>query len=306
MHEPGRNNPHALRHNPQLLVATALLGHALADGVAGLVTNHPQVLYHPDLTPVFSLAGAQGAIVLSGAVGKGRLVAISDASIFINNMLEFPGNRAFAINLLRFLRAGGHTRLYLAGSDTRFRADSRRMHVDKPFAQIAASLARLAQPRLPALAVLALAIALSTLLLAAIATSLPRRSAYARRAYLQAPECAAGMAGRVSHYASGERSFLQPLLVLKLEIEGRLNERAHSGDAAASSELLRELEVHAGPDLVRELSAFTASMERFQVGALGMHPQPVSARQFSELVASGRRILAGLDAAPTEVHERHE
>jgi hypothetical protein len=306
VHLPNRASSRSLRDNPQLLIATPLVGHALADGADALVTNHPQVVYHPDLRPVFALSGSRGAIVLSGAVGKGRLVAISDASVLINNMLEFPGNRAFARNLLHFLRASPSTRLYIAGSDTLWMSGFRHLTTGNPLARLAAALAQLARPQLPALAVLALSIVLAAVLLAAAATALPKRSAYARRAYLRTPECVAGMAGRVGYYAGAERSYLGPLLVLKLEVERRLVARLHSQGQPHRDQVLEGLRAAGwSEDQVRELADFMQGVDRLQDASVGTEMR-VSGRQFSELVASGRRILVDLDVAPARIHERHD
>jgi hypothetical protein len=297
MHAPSRSNPSNLRNNPALLIATPLLGHTLADGVDALVTNHPQVIYHPELTPIFSLSGGHGAIVLSGGVGKGRLVAVSDASVFINNMLELPGNRAFARNLVRFLRGPARARLYLAASDTQWLSTLRHMTTGNPLARVSAALAQLAKPRLPALAVLALSAVLATVLLAGAATALPRHSAYARRAYLQNPEVSAGMAGRVQYYASANRNYLAPLLVLKLELEHRLVDHLDAHDQPQREAVLRALPARGFREArVAELAEFMQAVDRLQTGTLGSETQ-VTARRFSELTAMGRRILAELDAA---------
>jgi hypothetical protein len=125
-----------LRDNPQLAVAvpagelddeshepTAGRHPILAD-VDQVVTNHPTVLW-PDpkveLTPLLELPRRQGPgalIALLGVIGDtercepketptskrcGRLFALSDPSVFINLMLRYPGNRAFATGLLEYL-----------------------------------------------------------------------------------------------------------------------------------------------------------------------------------------------------------
>ncbi|HEX4445477.1 MAG TPA: DUF4350 domain-containing protein, partial [Polyangiaceae bacterium] len=41
-------------------------------------------------------------LALAGSVGRGHLVAVGDASVFINSMLRYPGNRALALSLLRY------------------------------------------------------------------------------------------------------------------------------------------------------------------------------------------------------------
>jgi hypothetical protein len=285
----------ALRGNPAWPIATPLVAHALTDGVSALVTNHPRVLYHPTLTPVFELSGDLGAVVLSGAVGGGRLVAIADSSVLINNMLEFEGNRQFARDLIRFIRGRGPTaRLLIADSATHWEIGTRTF--EQPLAQLASALERLSHPQLPPLAIVVLSGALAGLLLSVVATSLPRRSAYGRRAYLQGSECVAGMAGRVSHYASGERSLLSPLLTLKGELEQQAADVLRPATQLQRSELLQGL-VAAGlrAELAHELGQFLQVVDRLQ-DASTIHAKPVTVRHFSELVALGRRILAELDA----------
>lgn len=284
----------ALRDNPAWPIAAPVVAHALTDGVSALVTNHPRVLYHPTLTPVFALSGDLGAVVLSGAVGGGRLVAIADSSVLINNMLEFEGNRQFAHALVRFVRGRPNARLLIADSTTRWEIGTRSFA--KPLAQLASTLERLSHPTLPPLAVVVLSGALAGLLLSIAATSLPRRSAYGRRAYLQGSEVLAGMAGRVSLYASGERSLLAPLLTLKAELEQQAADVLKPSTQLQRNELLHGL-VAAGirPELARELGQFLQTVDRLQ-NAHTIQGKPVNARHFSELVALGQRILAALEA----------
>jgi hypothetical protein len=307
LHEPATAGLHTLRGNPALPVASPVVGHALADGVDALVTNHPQVLHHRLLAPIFSLSGEQGAVVLSGAVGQGRLIAISDASVFINNMLEFRGNRVFARNLLHFLRgSAAQSRLTIADSDTRWQAGLRKFATDHPLTRLSGALSRVAKPHLPPLAVVALSIALAGLLLSAAATSLPRRSAYARRAYLQSEEVPAGMAGRVSHYATADRNLLGPLLVLKRELEHRMVAVARIAGQPQRQQVLQTLrEQGVGVATVDELAELLRAVDRLEETALAAPSTKVSARLFSELVTSGRRILAVLDAASPQTHAQH-
>lgn len=304
MSQPGPDLPQLFRKNPALPIASPIIAHALADGVGALVTNHPEVLQHPSLTPVFGLTGEHGAVVLSGAVGAGRLVAISDASVLINNMLELNGNRAFARNLARYLRgADARGRLLLADSSTHWEPSGSMLR--HPLAELSSALTRLSHPQLPRLAVIVFSTALAGLLLGIAATSLPRSSAYARRAYLQSVECISGMAGRVSHYAGGERSLLAPLLSLKRELERRAADSVHASAQLQRVDLLRALGAAGhSPQLAEELGRFMAEVDRLQ-DASAIHAAPVSVRQFSELVATGRRILTDLDAPVQSHHERH-
>jgi hypothetical protein len=108
-HAPDSTTSPRLRGNPALLVATPASPHPLTEGVTSLVTNHPAVVAHRELEPIFVLGGRE-ALVLAGAVGQGRLVTVADGSVLINNMQQFAGNRRFAQNLVRYLveaRLGG-------------------------------------------------------------------------------------------------------------------------------------------------------------------------------------------------------
>jgi len=305
VHAPRTKPAHVLRHNERLPIASPLIGHTLTDGVTALATNHPQVLYHQALTPVFGLGGEDSAVVLSGAVGGGRLIAISDASVFINNMLQFPGNRAFARNLLRFLR-GPHEahggQVWITDSQTSWVMPSRTL--SSRLSALLNALDRLSQRKPPKLAVSLFSSALTAILLSMLASSLPKHSAYARRAYLQSAELFAGLSGRVQQYAGGVRNLMPPLLALRREIELRAAEqsrpRGTQSQPALPAEVLQELRDRGRDALANDLVTFMAAVDRVQAQG-----GPVSTRHFSELVATGRRILASFDAPPQH-HERHE
>lgn len=87
--------------------------HPMTEKVDELVTNHPAGFRHPDLTQVLEIQDRNGAAVplaITGIIAeRGRLVAMGDPSVFINLMLRYPGNRAFAEGLLTYLasREGG-------------------------------------------------------------------------------------------------------------------------------------------------------------------------------------------------------
>ena len=95
----------ALRHNPELAIAEPAAPHPMTSGVGRVVLNHATGLTKPDLSPVLVVRG-QGEpdvlVALSGVVQKGRFFAVGDASIFMNSMLRYPGNKALAKNLLAY------------------------------------------------------------------------------------------------------------------------------------------------------------------------------------------------------------
>jgi len=103
-----------LRGNPQLPIATPASGHPIVADVAQVVLNHPTTVKHADLSSLLRIPRVGGDagpdVALAGQVGEGRLVAVGDPSIFINQMLRFPGNRALAKNLLAYLLEGGGDR----------------------------------------------------------------------------------------------------------------------------------------------------------------------------------------------------
>jgi uncharacterized protein DUF4350 len=104
-----------LRDNPSFAIAEPVAEtvggrqqavHPVAVEVSRLVTNHPTGLLHPDLSPVLrirALNEADVTLAVAGQVGKGRLFAMGDPSALMNLMLRYPGNRAFAQGLVRYL-----------------------------------------------------------------------------------------------------------------------------------------------------------------------------------------------------------
>jgi len=105
-----------LRDNPNLPIAEPAVQlvagqeqnrHPIAQHVDSVVTNHPTVLTHPNLTPVLSIAARgepDATLAVTGIiVNRGRLFAMGDPSALINLMLRYPGNRKFAEGLLSYL-----------------------------------------------------------------------------------------------------------------------------------------------------------------------------------------------------------
>jgi hypothetical protein len=87
-------------------IAVPKSDHPIADQVAEVITNHPAALRHVrGATEVIGFD--DGALVVVGERGTGRFIAVSDPSIFINNMLQFRGNLQLATNMLRYLSRGG-------------------------------------------------------------------------------------------------------------------------------------------------------------------------------------------------------
>lgn len=91
----------------QLVAGVEQNRHPLAKDVEQVVTNHPVGLTHPDLTPVLQIPAVgepSVPLAVTGVIAKrGRLLAMGDPSVLINLMLRYPGNRAFATNLVEYL-----------------------------------------------------------------------------------------------------------------------------------------------------------------------------------------------------------
>lgn len=97
--------------NPSLPFAEPVPGHPLGAGLDLVLTNHPAV-FSSDLTLALVLgrppASAEPnarlpAVAVEGGLGEGRILAVSDPSIFINSMLSYPGNERLALNLAQHL-----------------------------------------------------------------------------------------------------------------------------------------------------------------------------------------------------------
>jgi hypothetical protein len=103
-----------LRGNPQLPIAIPASGHPIVADVAQVVLNHPTTVKHGELSSLLRIPRIGGElgpdVALAGQVGEGRLVAVGDPSVFINQMLRFPGNRALARNLVAYLLEGAGER----------------------------------------------------------------------------------------------------------------------------------------------------------------------------------------------------
>jgi hypothetical protein len=84
-------------------------GHPIALDVDQVVTNHPAAL--GQLAGGTIVAGFdEGALVVAGERGTGRYIAVADPSIFINRMLEFPGNLRLVTNMLHWLDRNGRAK----------------------------------------------------------------------------------------------------------------------------------------------------------------------------------------------------
>jgi hypothetical protein len=283
-----------LRGNINVLIAKPAERHPLGANVPALVTNHPQVLHHEHLDAIFSLDQERGAVVLSGGVGKGRLVALGDPSVLINNMLEFRGNRAFARNLIRYLAQNG--RLFVAVPSTELIGHYGNVGASDPLAALRVGLARLAQVRLPPAALRITTLVVAALLAVAAATALPRRASYARAVSLPATETPAGFAGRVRFFASKGRNLLSPLVAYKLELERGLLEGLGLSGQPSLRDLAEAMRKAGLPEsMIVQARELLVELERLALAQDRPPEAPhVGETKFRAMLAVGDRILAAV------------
>lgn len=75
--------------------------HFLFFNVEQIVANHPAVLTGSAL-PILSFGGGEEHLVVEQVHGRGAVLALSDPSVFVNQMLRrFYGNKQFAANVMR-------------------------------------------------------------------------------------------------------------------------------------------------------------------------------------------------------------
>ena len=296
----GRGAPHpdramALRGNPELLVARPRGQHRLASGVRALVSNHPAMVYHRALLPIFELSEGE-ALVLAGAVGAGRLVVLSDPSVLIDNMLELRGNRVFAENLVDYLDDGRGGRLFVMGPDARIVGRFGEPGADRPLHDLRASLESAASLELPPLALRIASFALAAIAVLFSLGALPRRSPYrSERMFARAP-AQGGFVGRVLFFARHPGDLFQPLMVYKLELEAEILRRLSLSGKTLLRDVLgamrargmRDDDVNAMRELLLTLDGLREQMDR------PSGPPRVKPARFRALVATGERLLGRL------------
>jgi hypothetical protein len=104
-----------LRRNPDLAIAEPVREaggdrvHPTVENVERLVTNHATGLRHREMGPVLKVRAIDEPDVMLALAGElrgaslGKLFAMGDPSALINEMLRYPGNRAFAMGLIHYL-----------------------------------------------------------------------------------------------------------------------------------------------------------------------------------------------------------
>ncbi|MGK4004151.1 DUF4350 domain-containing protein [Sorangium sp. So ce1036] len=291
----------ALRNRPALAIAEPVIdivgGHAIGphpvvSHVQRLVTNHATGLKHPNLSPVLrirAISEPDVIVAVAGQVGKGRLFAMGDPSSLMNMMLRYPGNRAFAVGLVRYLvdedgaepRRG---RLYIVAN--RFEEESSfggettlRKDLDAQVKALAEAVEDARRDGLPGGALLALAAAagLGLAIWTARASARPYRSPLPRYARPTPLVAQGGAAGRFAVLAAPS----SPRGLAFLELKSALLE---------ALALRFGLEANPAPDAVARLVAREGYLDERALSA------------FKEVLATMYRVEASVVAGkPTHV-----
>lgn len=287
-----------LRGNAALLVARPVGSHRLTTGVPALVANHPAIVYHRSLEPIFELTAGE-ALVLAGAVGPGRLVVLSDPSVLIDNMLELRGNRTFAENAIDYLDDARGGRLFVVGPRARLVGRYGEPGADRPLHDLRASLERLAGLELPPLAIRIASLALAAIAVIFALGALPRRSPYRSDRMFARPPAQGGFVGRVRFFARHPSDLSGPLMVYKLELEAEILRRLSLGKPAVLRDVLSAMRARGmSQDDVEAMRGLLVTLDELRDRRdNGPAPPRVSGKRFREFVALGDRLLARLGEA---------
>lgn len=313
-----------LRENPALPLASppservagrTAATHPVVARVETLVLNHPTALRQPKLAPVLTVPaeGEPDAVVaLAGVVGQGRLFAMSDPSTLTNQMLRYPGNRAFGEGLARWLvdddegeRRGGALHVLANGFGERGSFGERETFGAELAARLkegGRALAGLLSSGLPGPLALALAFAAAVGFASHAITAASRPyqrlvPRFARRTPLFAQ---GGVAGRAALLAGDGASSALAVLELEAALEEALVARVGPVDRRSIDALLRRVREERALDdegqraLKRVLSTMREVEGRVNEGA----PARVEARDVERLARSVEALLGALEAGP--------
>ncbi|MCC6746581.1 MAG: DUF4350 domain-containing protein [Deltaproteobacteria bacterium] len=288
------------RHLP--LALPGPVSHSLTRGVESVVANHPA--YFVSRLPTLLGFGAAQQLLVAGEVGRGRIVALSDPSVLINAMLEFPGNLRLAENLVDHLLEGRVERLVVLVG----RAQLEGRVADAPTGEAPASaeagqrlndfLSRVNDFALTPAGLRSVVALLALVLVAALALllPLPRRPLEGHWVRPGAPRphrFALTGAARGAASASARAAAM-----LRDEVEDRLTEFLQL-PAPVSTVHARwvagRLERRAGPEAARLASRLLSDLRKVPYTAHGPEPgatRAVSSRELARLYEQSRRLFA--------------
>lgn len=303
---PGPSQPvEYLRQNPQLALAEPASTHPVVNDVSRVVLNHATGIQHPDLSPVLKVrtqAGPDLVVAVAGAVGQGRLLAIGDASIAMNAMLRYSGNKALARGIVRYGvdsdtwgKRGG--RLYVASGNFdqkgAFGGDGGAL--DEATRAFREALDTIRREGAPSALAYAFAVAVGLALIVWVGARAGRLHRTTRPRFVQPIPAVAqgGVAGHAAVVAAPQTSRLLAVLELKSALEEQLTAMLGLTRTPPSTELLARLESERlldaqGLHALRQLLLRMSSVETMIVSARnGGAGKPV---RDAEVVAMARTV----------------
>ena len=288
--------------------------HPLAVGVAALTANHPSVWNAArGAESVFGFEGGD-SLVAAIQVGEGRLVALADPSVLINRMLEFDGNLAFAINLIRYLSRPGESErlvimtgdLSLLGEPSRLLGETGPGGVKSVLSDFNRWLLGLNEYLMTEAGMRVLAVAIALLLGGVALAWLPRARqtpldgswTRARGGSAEQPTAEQIMA-EVDR--PGRRSYALPAAILRDSINARLTLITGHPDplhGIPSHELYEMLEPRVGRDAITALGALYPALRALPTRAQAASPWQapfLPQREFERLSAAADRLYRSLE-----------
>lgn len=292
--------------------------HPVVADVQRLVTNHPTGFSHPDLSPVLRIRArgeADVTIAVAGQVGRGRLFAMGDPSAIINQMLRYPGNRAFAMGLVKYLvdddawgaRQG---KLHIVANrfeeSGAFGADNTATRELKDaLRSVRSEVQKVGSDGLPAGALLGLAVLFAASLLLWVANQSARVYQHVIPRFARSHPLVAqgGVAGRAAVLSAPTTHRGLTLLEQKSAIEEELSSLLQLGPhtpLTAIVDILRERDL-LPPKLLDDLRHLDKRLVRVELAVTSRKPVRVTREHIEEADAVGRAVIAAVrePRAPT-------
>jgi hypothetical protein len=314
---PLPSNPaRRLRSNPALALAEPpavqrSLPEALREmrEMDPVVTNHATGLEDTGLLPLLVVRGhgePEVLLAVAGTIGRGRFLAVGDSSIAMNAMLRYPGNRSFAVSVLRYLSGdreadANRGRLYILTQDATLTGEfGPAPPIPKPVrSAIVGTLDALKQGMPPAATYFAaVAVGLGVILWASSRAGRTYKESLPR--FVQPTPVAAqgGVAGQAASLAAG--SPLRALAELRRAIEERITLRLGLDRPLPRSELVARIRAKGllGESDARDLDRLLTRLAQIERGARWLrHPgERLKPSEPMAMVERSRGLLAAMDA----------
>ncbi len=285
------------RLGPALHAARVHGGHPLTRGLKQLWTNRPGVFNRVRGRVLADMGSRDKALLLETRLGRGKILALSDPSIFINLMLEYEADRTFLGNLLDWAAAAGKSHIVLLAGRCRVRRVAHRS--DDWITMLRSAAKRLDNLRPGPDLLFVVAVLLMGTLLAALAWKLPLGKGTYRKTWVEAPSAPdrTGFAAVVRGYEQGSiRDYAQPAIQLREEIDRILARRL---DLPAPLFETRPSNRSLSKHMNEALRGNFVRLHRL-CAKLPTQPgtRPVSRRQFLKILSLATRLLEGLGEEP--------